>query len=32
MIVGLLVLLEVIAPVVTQRALIAAGEARPNGN
>ena len=28
---GLLVLLEVIAPVVTQRALIAAGEARPEG-
>ena len=32
MFVGLLVLLEVIAPVVTQRALVAAGEARPDGN
>ena len=29
--VGLLVLLEVIAPIVTQRALVAAGEARPEG-
>lgn len=32
MIVGLLVLLEVIAPIVTQRALVLAGEARPEGN
>jgi Kef-type K+ transport system membrane component KefB len=32
MFVGLLVLLEVIAPFVTQRALVAAGEARPDGN
>ena len=31
-IVGLIVLLEVIAPIVTQRALVAAGEARPEGN
>jgi len=30
--VGLLVLLEVIAPIVTQRALIAAGEAKPEGS
>jgi hypothetical protein len=30
--VGLLVLLEVIAPVVTQRALIAAGESKPEGS
>jgi Kef-type K+ transport system membrane component KefB len=32
MIVGLLVLLEVIAPIVTQRSLAFAGEARPEGN
>lgn len=31
MLVGLLVILEVIAPIVTQRALVAAGEARPDG-
>ena len=30
--VGLLVLLEVLAPVVTQRALIVAGEAKPDGS
>ncbi|HKX40563.1 MAG TPA: cation:proton antiporter [Burkholderiaceae bacterium] len=32
MIVGLLVLLEVIAPIITQRALVIANEAKPEGN